>query len=49
MNPTIFKRRTVRLAWQRYLPLTHANVLAHAPIQAGVYKIAVNLLTGRSG
>ena len=47
MNPIIGKRRTVTLAWQRYLPFSLANVQAYAPVQAGVYKIAVNLTTGK--
>ncbi len=47
MNPFIGTRRTVRLAWQRYLPFSLANVQAYAPVQAGVYKIAVNLLNGQ--
>lgn len=46
MNPMIGTRRTVNLAWQRYLPFSLANVQAYAPVQAGVYKIAVNLLNG---
>jgi excinuclease UvrABC nuclease subunit len=47
MNPIIGTRRTVRLAWQRYLPFSLANVQAYAPVQAGVYKIAVNLVNGK--
>lgn len=47
MNPMIGTRRTVTLAWQRYLPFSLANVQAYAPVQAGIYKIAVNLTTGR--
>lgn len=47
MNPMIGTSRTVNLAWQRYLPFSLANVQAHAPVQAGVYKIAVNLLNGQ--
>ncbi len=47
MNPMIGTRRTVTLAWQWYLPFSLANVQAYAPVQAGVYKIAVNLLNGQ--
>lgn len=47
MNTIIGTRRTVRLAWQRYLAFSLANVQAYAPVQAGVYKIAVNLLNGQ--
>jgi excinuclease UvrABC nuclease subunit len=47
MNPSIRSTRTVTLAWQRYLPLNFANVQAYAPVQAGVYKIAVNLVNGK--
>lgn len=47
MNPSIRTRRTVTLAWQRYLPYNLANVQRFAPIKAGVYKIAVNLLNGK--
>jgi hypothetical protein len=47
MNPNIGTRRTVTLAWQRYLPFTLANVQAYAPVQAGVYKIAVDLVSGK--
>lgn len=47
MNPMIGTRRTVTLAWQRYLPFSLANVQAYAPVQAGVYKIAVNLVNGQ--
>lgn len=47
MNPSIRPPRTVTLAWQRYLPLNLANVQAYAPVKAGVYKIAVNLVNGQ--
>lgn len=47
MNPSIRTRRTVTLAWQRYLPFTLANVKAYAPVKAGVYKIAVELTSGK--
>src|SRR5712691_3730069 len=47
MNPAIGIHRTVRLAWQRYRPFSLLNVQAYAPVQAGVYKIAVNLLNGQ--
>jgi excinuclease UvrABC nuclease subunit len=47
MNPMIGTRRTVTLAWQRYLPFSLADVQAYAPVQAGVYKIAVNLVNGQ--
>ena len=47
MNPLIRSPRTVTLAWQRYLPLNLANVQAYAPMEAGVYKIAVNLVNGK--
>lgn len=48
MNPLLGTRRTVMLAWQRYLPFTLANVQAFAPVQAGsVYKVAVNLVNGK--
>jgi hypothetical protein len=47
MNPSIRTPRTVTLAWQRYLPLNLANVQAYAPVKAGVYKIAVNLVNGK--
>jgi excinuclease UvrABC nuclease subunit len=47
MNPSIRTRRTVTLAWQRYLPLNLANVRAYAPMKAGVYKIALNLVSGK--
>jgi excinuclease UvrABC nuclease subunit len=47
MNPMIGTNRTVTLAWQRYLPFSLANVQVYAPVQAGVYKIAVNLLNGK--
>jgi excinuclease UvrABC nuclease subunit len=46
MNPAI-GIRPVRLAWQRYLPFSLLNVQTYAPVQAGVYKIAVNLLNGQ--
>lgn len=47
MNPSIRTNRTVTLAWQRYLPFILANVQAYAPLQGGVYKIAVNLTDGK--
>ena len=47
MNPMIGTSRTVNLVWQRYLPFSLANVQSYAPVQAGVYKIAVNLLNGQ--
>jgi excinuclease UvrABC nuclease subunit len=47
MNPKIGTRRTVTLAWQRYLPFSLANVQAYAPVQSGVYKIALELISGR--
>lgn len=46
MNTQIGIRRTVALSWQRYLPLSCANVAACTPRKAGVYKIAVHLLSG---
>ena len=47
MNPSIRTARAVTLAWQWYLPLNLANVQAYAPVKAGVYKIAVNLVNGK--
>jgi excinuclease UvrABC nuclease subunit len=47
MTPLIGTRRSVTLAWQRYLPFSLVNVQAYAPMQAGVYKIAVNLTNGQ--
>jgi hypothetical protein len=47
MKPMIGSRPSLTLAWQRYLPLSPANVQAYAPLQAGVYKIAVNLVNGQ--
>jgi excinuclease UvrABC nuclease subunit len=47
MYPRISTRRTVTLAWQRYLPLSSTNVEAYAPQKAGVYKIAVALVNGQ--
>lgn len=47
MNPSIRTRRIVTLAWQHYLPLNLANVQRFAPVEAGVYKIAVHLMNGK--
>lgn len=33
--------------WQPYRPYSFANVQAYAPVQAGVYKVAIDLVNGQ--